>query len=114
MNFVSLYFKVVAISYGFQGIVNVTVAIFNGLQMPGTALKLMGVRTFVIVFPLLIVGSFLGQWWILVALALGNILAAFLAARMMRKSQKKWNRPIADASPWKDIRKDIVGLFGRG
>ena len=113
IRFVGLYFKIVAISYGFQGIVNVTVAIFNGVQMPGTALKLMGIRTFVIVFPLLVIGSYLGLWWILIALAVGNILAAILAERMMRSSQKKWSRPIADASPWADIRNDIIGIFKR-
>mgnify|MGYP000428925957 CR=1 FL=1 len=111
VRFVGLYFKIVAISYGFQGIVNVTVAIFNGLQMPGMALKLMGIRTFVIVFPLLLVGSFIGLWWILIALALGNVLAAVLAARLMRRSQRKWNRPIANTNLWADIRKDIVGFF---
>ncbi|WP_114286703.1 MATE family efflux transporter [Candidatus Halocynthiibacter alkanivorans] len=113
VRFVGLYFRIVAVSYGFQGIVNVTVAVFNGLQMPGTALKLMGIRTFFIVFPFLFVGSLLGQWWILIALTVGNVLAAVLAARLMRGSQKKWNRPIADASPWADIRKDVVGLFQR-
>lgn len=113
IRFVSLYFKIVAISYGFQGIVSVTVAIFNGLQLPGQALKLMGIRTFAIVFPLLLAGSFLGMWWILIALALGNIFAAVLAARFMRQTMRKWERPIADASPWADIRKDINGLFLR-
>lgn len=31
IRFVSVYFKIVAVSYGFQGIVGVNVAIFNGL-----------------------------------------------------------------------------------
>ncbi|OUS08477.1 hypothetical protein A9Q96_03270 [Rhodobacterales bacterium 52_120_T64] len=113
IRFVSLYFKIVAISYGFQGIINVTVAIFNGLQLPGTALKLMAIRTFVIVFPLLFVGSHFGLWWILVALALGNIISALYAGKLMRKSERKWNRPIADASPWADILQDIRLLLRR-
>ncbi|MDE2789299.1 MAG: MATE family efflux transporter [Paracoccaceae bacterium] len=111
VRFVGLYFKIVALSYGFQGIVNVTVAIFNGLQMPGTALQIMLVRTFAIVFPLLTIGSFLGLWWLLGALALGNVLAAIYAGLMMRRSQRKWNRPIADASPLADILQDIGRLF---
>ena len=98
IEFVGFCFKVVAVSYGFQGIVQVTVAIFNGLQMPMTALKLMGIRTFVIVAPLLFVGSLLGPVWVLAGLAAGNILAAIYAGRQMRKSERKWNRPIANAN----------------
>lgn len=107
IRFVGLYFKVVALSYGFQGIVNVTVAIFNGLQLPNIALRIMIVRTFVIVFPLLFVGSFLGIWWVLVALTLGNVLAALYAGRTMRQSQRQWDRPVADASVVSDILRDI-------
>lgn len=111
IRFVSLYFKIVAISYGFQGILNVTVAIFNGLQMPGNALRLMSIRTFVIVFPLLFIGAQIGLWWILVALAAGNILAAIYAAKLMRKSQRDNDRPIADASPMSDILSDLRRLL---
>ncbi len=111
IRFVGLYFKIVALSYGFQGIVNVTVAIFNGLQIPRTALRIMLVRTFAIVFPLLLVGSFLGLWWLLGALALGNVLSAIYAGLVMRRSQRKWKRPIADASPLADILGDIRRLF---
>ena len=113
IRFVSLYFKIVAISYGFQGILNVTVAIFNGLQMPGTALRLMTIRTFLIVFPLLFIGAQIGLWWILIALAGGNILSAIHAARLMRKSQRDHDRPIADANPVLDIFSDLRRLFGR-
>lgn len=111
IRFVSLYFKIVAVSYGFQGIVSVTAAIFNGLQLPGTALKLMAIRTFAIVFPLLLIGAQLGLWWILVALAFGNMLSALYAGRLMRASERKWNRPIANANPLADIYNDIRRSF---
>ena len=114
IRFVSLYFKIVAISYGFQGILNVSVAIFNGLQMPGTALRLMTVRTFVIVFPLLFVGAQMGLWWILLALAAGNILAAIYATRLVRKSQRDYGRPIANANPISDILSDLRRLLRIG
>jgi Na+-driven multidrug efflux pump len=91
----------------------VTSAIFNGLQMPMTSLKLMAIRTFAIVFPLLFIGSYFGLTAILVALAVGNIASGFLAARMMRKTISTWDRPIAAAKPLQDIRDDIVGLFRR-
>jgi putative MATE family efflux protein len=111
IRFVSLYFKIVAVSYGFQGLLNVTVSIFNGLQMPGTSLKLMAVRTFLIVFPLLLIGSLLGLMWILVALTVGNVIAAIYGARLMRKSQRKWKRPIAGSNVARDIMSDIKSLF---
>ena len=111
VRFVGLYFKIVALSYGFQGILGVTVANFNGLQMPGVALRLMLIRTFLIVFPLLYLGLLLGIRWILIALTAGNILAAIYAARAMRQSEKKWNRQITDASPWEDILQDISRLI---
>jgi putative MATE family efflux protein len=112
IRFVSLYFKIVAISYGFQGILNVTVAILNGLQMPGAALRLMAIRTFAIVFPLLIIGAQFGLWWILAALMIGNVIAAIYAGRLMRKIEKRYNRPIADANPLADIARDVRRLVG--
>ena len=113
IEFVGLYFKIVALTYGFQGIVNVTVAIFNGLQMPNTALRLMLVRTFALVFPSLIIGSYFGLWGLLIGLALGNILAALWAGHLMRNSMRKWNRPIASANPALDIWADVKSAASR-
>ncbi|WP_353036043.1 MATE family efflux transporter [Roseibium sp. SCP15] len=90
IEFVSLYFKVVAFSYGFQGLVNVTVAVFNGLQTPLTALKLMFVRSALIVFPALVIGSIFGPLWILIALCAANILAAGYAHHLMIASARQW------------------------
>jgi putative MATE family efflux protein len=111
IRFVSLYFKIVALSYGFQGIVSVTAAIFNGLQMPRIALKLMAIRTFGIVFPLLVLGAQFGLWWILIALTVGNIIAAIYAGKLMRAYERKASRPIADALPLAELIKDIRRLF---
>lgn len=112
IRFVSLYFKIVALSYGFQGIVSVTVAILNGLQMPRTALGLMAIRTFAIVFPLLLIGAQLGLIWILVALTIGNVVAAIYAGWLMQKIEKKHDRPIANANPVSDIIGDMRRLVG--
>jgi len=116
IEFVSVYFKIVAVSYSFQGLVAVTVAIFNGLQMPRVALKIMLIRTFALVFPLLFIGSTLGLWWILAGLAAGNIFAAIYAAHLMRQSERTWNRPTANAKPWLEMRQDLRKLlaFAKG
>ncbi|KZK88733.1 Multidrug export protein MepA [Pseudovibrio sp. W64] len=111
INFVSIYFKIVAVSYAFQGLVAVTVAIFNGLQMPRIALKIMLVRTFVLVFPLLFIGSKLGLWWILAGLAVGNILASIYAAHLIRQFEQKWSRPTAKAKPWLELGQDLRKLI---
>ncbi len=111
VSFVGLYFRIVAVSYGFQGILNVTAAIFNGLQMQGISLRIMLAKTFAITFPLLLIASFFGIPAILGALALGNALSGIYASVEMRQSARKWNRPIADASPWRDIRADLASIF---
>ena len=102
-----------AASYGFQGIVNMTVAIFNGMQLPRTSLKLMAIRTFLIVFPLIFVGSLFGLVWVLVAMALGNTLSAIYAASLMRQAEHKWERPIANDKPWREIRNDLSRVLGK-
>lgn len=111
IRLVGLYFKIIAISYGFIGILNVTISIFNGFQLSATSLKIMSVRTFIIVIPLVYIGSLFGIIWLLVGLATGNILAAVYAGHEMKKSMRKWNRPIAHANPRKDIWADIKRLI---
>lgn len=113
IQLVGLYFKIIALSYGFVGILNVTIAIFNGLQLSVTSLKIMCVRTFIITIPLIIIGAYFGVVWLLIGLAAGNILAALYAARMMKRSLVKWNRALANASPIADIIADIKKLFGQ-
>ena len=111
IRFVSLYFKIVAVSYGFQGLLNVTVSIFNGLQMPGSSLRLMAIRTFLIVFPLVLIGSLLGPTWIFIGLAVGDVISAIYAAHFMRKSQRKWGRPIAQRSVAQNILADFKSMY---
>ena len=105
--FVGLYFKIVAVSYGFFGIFNVTSAIFNGLQMPGWSLRLMLAKTFIFTAPLLIIAAFISMQAILAALAIGNVLAGIHAGILMRRSIRKWDRPIADINIWQDYKNDI-------
>lgn len=107
IRFVSLYFRIVAASYALQGIFNMTVATFNGLQMPGAALRLMFVRTFAMVVPLALLGSLFGIGWTLAGHAAGSILAAGYAVRRMRQSRRKWNRPIAASGPLAEILRDV-------
>lgn len=113
IRFVTFYFRIVALSYGFYGILNVTSAIFNGLQLPLLSLRLMTVKTLLFTIPPLLMASYVGVTAILIVLAASNILAGIYAGFEMRKSERKFGRPIANASPLKDIWQDIAGLFSR-
>lgn len=110
--FTSLYFKFVAISYGFFGIMNVTAAIFNGMQLSLMSLKLMMVKTFILTIPLLILASFIHVYAILTALAVGNILSGIYAGFLMRKSERIWDRPIANANPLVDMLRGLKRVVG--
>jgi hypothetical protein len=50
---------------------------------------------------------------VLVGLSFGNIAAGLYAGRLMRASERKYNRPIADDSILVEALKDIRRLFGR-
>ncbi len=107
IQLVSLYFKIVAISYGLYGIMNVTSAIFNGLQMPQQSLQIALVKTFVFSVPLIIIGSFFSAEVIFVALAVSNILGGLYAGVLMKKSMRKWNRPLAKVNVLQSYVNDI-------
>jgi putative MATE family efflux protein len=70
------YLRVVAFSYGFLGIVNLTAAAFNGLKKPMHAAGVAALRLFVLLIPLAYVGRALfdlpGIFW---GVAIGNVFA---------------------------------------
>jgi Na+-driven multidrug efflux pump len=82
------YLRIVAMSYGFLGIVNLTAAAFNGLKKPLYAAGVAALRLFALLIPLAYVGRLLfdlpGIFW---GVAVGNVLAG-LAAFMIFV----WNR----------------------
>jgi putative MATE family efflux protein len=94
--FVSLYFRIVAVSYGFIGLLNMISAILIGLQLPRLSLRLMLVKTFVLTVPLLAVASFFSATAIFVALSLANVLSGIFAVIELRRSAKRWNRPVSE------------------
>ena len=113
VRFVTLYFRIVALSYGFVGLINVTSAIFNGLQLPRQSLKISLVKALVFTVPVLLIAAPFGIVAVLVGLSFGNIAAGIYAGRLMRASERKYNRPIADDSIFGEALKDIRRLFGR-
>ena len=58
-------------------------------------------------FLILIIAAFISMQAILAALAIGNVLAGIHAGILMRRSIRKWDRPIADINIWQDYKNDI-------
>jgi Na+-driven multidrug efflux pump len=76
----SLYLKIMAVSYGFQGAVRIANAAFNGLHMPWTATALAFTRMFVLYVPLAWAGSVLfGLAGLFGGAAIANLLSGVLA-----------------------------------
>jgi putative MATE family efflux protein len=76
----TLYLRIVAVSYGILGIVNITSAAFNGLRKPLSAAGAASVRLFILYIPLALLGRFLfgleGIFW---GAAAANILGGLAA-----------------------------------
>ncbi len=84
------YLRVVAVSYGFLGIVNLTAAAFNGLKKPFHAAGVAALRLFVLLIPLAYVGRLVldlpGIFW---GVALGNVLAGLAAYLIFLRHRKR-------------------------
>jgi putative MATE family efflux protein len=76
----SRYLTIVALSYGFFGVVNITAAAFNGLKKPLWAAGVAALRLFALLIPLAYFGrELLGLSGIFWGVAVGNVLAGCLA-----------------------------------
>lgn len=89
----ALYLLIVAMSYGFLGIVNLTAAAFNGLKMPLQAAAVAGLRLFVLLIPLAYLGRELGGlagiFW---GVAAGNVLAGTAGYFWYRVDRRRTRR----------------------
>ncbi|PWJ44316.1 MATE family efflux transporter [Sediminitomix flava] len=101
------YFYIVSLSYIFHGLYLVTIAIFNGLQLPQKALRIMLVKTFGLTLPLTIAGYFFGAQGIFIALGLSNLLGGLYAAYEMRKELKRVGSSLKNRNPVTDMMSDF-------
>lgn len=86
----ALYLRIVALSYGFLGIVNLTAAAFNGLNRPFQAAGVAAVRLFVLLIPLAYIGRELyGLAGLFSGVAVGNILAGGFAFFWFTRSRRR-------------------------
>lgn len=84
------YLRIVALSYGFLGMVNLTAAAFNGLKMPISAAAVAAVRLFALLIPLAWAGRELfglpGIFW---GVAVGNVLAGVVGFAWFQLNRRK-------------------------
>ena len=100
----SLYLRIVAVSYGILGIVNVTSAALNGLRKPLSAAAVAAVRLFALYVPLALLGRALaglqGLFW---GAAAGNILGGVVAFfwfrhQRLEKGEEQPEAPVESTS----------------
>jgi putative MATE family efflux protein len=84
----SRYLRILAVSYGVLGLVNIASAAFNGIRKPLTAAGVAAVRLFILYVPLAIVGGVLfqmeGIFW---GAAAGNLLGGAFAYLWFRRTK---------------------------
>jgi len=89
IRLITLYLKIVSISYGLRGIVLISAATFNALNKPYSAFSLTFIRMFVLYVPLALLGSHLFKIeGIFFGAAAANILAGFVALLWLKTKIK--------------------------
>lgn len=105
-HYVTLYFRIVAISYAPAGLLAVTSSIFNGVQIPGESLRILAMKTFAFTAPLAWLGSFFGAGGLFAAISLANVLGGIYAARTMRRCLRATDSDLARRRPVDDYLAD--------
>ncbi len=113
ISYASSYFYIVSGSYILYGLYLITASIFNGLQMPNKALKIMAVKTFLFTLPLAYAGSFIGIHGIFIGIAISNVAGGIYARLEMRKELKRVNSSLVKRNPFMDMLNDFKMIFKR-
>ena len=107
------YFRMVSVSYIFQGLFIVTTSIFSGLQLPINSFKIRAVKLLLFTMPLTFIGSIWGVSGIFVGFALSNILAGVYAAQQIQKELERTNSALAQVTMIQAYKNDILRIFGK-
>ncbi|UTW61986.1 MATE family efflux transporter [bacterium SCSIO 12741] len=110
IGYTKTYFYWVSLSYTFYGFYLITASIFNGLQMPKKAMRIVLVKTLGFTIPLGLIGAYFGVLGIFIGLALSNVAGGIYAAYLMRKQLKMVNSPLAQKNPVESYRDDLVSI----
>jgi len=101
------YLRVVALSYGFLGIVNLTAAAFNGLKKPLSAATVAAVRLFALLIPLAWAGRELfglsGLFW---GVAVGNLLAGAFGFVLFQINRRRRVLEVTEADTSREALED--------
>ena len=119
-HYVTLYFRIVAISYAPAGLLAVTSSIFNGVQIPGESLRILMVKTFAFTAPLASLGALFGAVGLFAAVSLANVLGGVYAARTMRRCLRAADTDLARRRPvddyiadWRAVTRRLSGSGSR-
>ncbi len=86
IEIVVLYLRIVPLSYGFYGVIQISVSVLNALHKPFRAAGLFALQMFVIYIPLALIG---GSYWneagMFGALALSYMITAIMGYRLSFK-----------------------------
>lgn len=116
IDLVSEYFYIIGPSYVLYGLFVITSSIFNGLQLPFNALKIMVLRSLVFTVPMTLIGSVWMTRGVFTGLSLSHVLAGLYAAYEMRKQLQKAGSPLASVNVFEAYVDDftrVIGLFRR-
>ena len=108
-----LYLYIVAASYPLLGLMVVTSALFNGIQVPGDSLKVLLVKTFIFTAPLCFIGSFFGYVGILFGISISNILGGLYGGYVMRRTLRGTDSQLDKRSALNDYAADMEAVLAR-
>jgi len=101
------YFRLLGLSYPALGLITVTASVFNGLQQPTTALRVLAIKTFALTFPMALTGAALfGLPGVFIGSAFSTVLGAVLAGRTVHRVLAQPGTVLSTRSPLQDYAVD--------
>jgi Na+-driven multidrug efflux pump len=104
------YFRVVGWSFPAFGLLSMAAAVFNGVQKTGRALQVLLVKSLLFTVPVAFIGAAFGVIWVFLALAIGNLLGAIYAGRVLHRSLAEARAAPSPATVYgDDLRRLVLG-----
>lgn len=104
-GYITRYYMIVAWSYVPLGLMTLTSSVLHGAGRPGLSLELLLVKALVVTAPLAMLGVIWGAEGVFVAMAIGNLVGALYARRIMAAVPEYAS--LMKASPIPDYRADV-------
>lgn len=109
-SFTRLYFLIVAPSYAGLGLLSITASVFNGVQVPNDALRVLALKLLMFTAPLAVLGSLLGPWGLFAGLGVSHLLGAWVARRRLARTLAAAGSPLTERAIFGEYRGDLLAL----